>query len=155
MGKGKSGDSEGRTPPWSILALRLLWLVFVGVLLFVFWNRLLDTLGMGTFFLVLAVVGLSVAFWQRRLNILWERRNLWLGVTAFIVAVLGILAFFKPEDWPNSLGGTWGLAVTGNPQSDWRTALGVLRVVGVLMIGWAFLAPDFARREAGNWTMRT
>jgi len=52
------------------------------------------------------------------------------------------------------LGGTWGLAIIGTPQSDWQTALGVLRVVGVLVIGVAFVAPDFARREAGNWTMR-
>jgi S-DNA-T family DNA segregation ATPase FtsK/SpoIIIE len=154
MGKGKTGYSEGMAPPWSILAVRLLWLVFVGVLLFVFWDRLLDTLGLVTFFLVLAVVGLSVAFWQRRLSILWERWNLWLGVTAFMVALIGILAFFKPGDWPNSLGGTWGLAIIGNPQSDWQTALGVLRVVGVLMIGVAFLAPDFARREADIWTKR-
>lgn len=154
MGKGKTGYSEGMAPPWSILAVRLLWLVFVGVLLYVFWDRLLDTLGLGTFFLVLAVVGLSVAFWQRRLNILWERWNLWLGVTTFIVALLGILAFFKLEDWTNSLGGTWGLAIIGTPQSDLQTALGVLRVVGVLVIGVAFVAPDFARREAGNWTQR-
>lgn len=154
MGKGKTGYSEGMAPPWSILAVRLLWLVFVGVLLYVFWDRLLDTLGLGTFFLVLAVVGLSVAFWQRRLNILWERWNLWLGVTTFIVALLGILAFFKPEDWTNSLGGTWGLAIIGTPQSDLQTALGVLRVVGVLVIGVALVAPDFARREAGNWTQR-
>lgn len=154
MGKGRTGHSEGMAPPWSILAVRLLWLVFVGVLLFVFWDRLLDTLGLGTFFLVLAVVGLSVAFWQKRLNILWDRWNLWLGVAAFMVALIGILAFFKPGDWPDSLGGMWGLAIIGNPQSDWQTALGVLRVVGVLMIGVAFLAPDLARREAGNWTMR-
>jgi len=154
MGKGKTGYSEGMAPPWSILAVRLLWLVFAGVLLFVFWDRLLDTVGLGTFFLVLAVVGLSVAFWQRRLNFLWERWNLWLGVTAFVAALLGTLAFFKPEDWTNSLGGMWGLAIIGTPQSDWQTALGVLRVVGVIVIGVAFVAPDFARREAGNWTMR-
>ncbi|MBM4445007.1 MAG: DNA translocase FtsK [Chloroflexi bacterium] len=154
MGKGRSGGSEGLSPSWSTVTLRLLWLVFVGVLLFVFWPRLLDTLGLGTFLAVLAVVGLTVVFWQRRLVILWERWNLWLGVLAFIVALLGTLAFFKPGDWPNSLGGAWGLAIIGNPQRDWQTALGVLRVVGVLILGVALFAPDFARREAGSWTER-
>lgn len=154
MGKGKTGNNGGLAPPWSVLALRLLWLAFAGVLLFVFWDRLLDTLGLGTFFVILAVVGLSVVFWQRRLFVFWERWNLWLGIVVFIFGLLSILAFFKPEGWGNSLGGTWGQAIIGNPQSDWQKALGVLRVVGVLMVGTALLAPDIARRQAGNWTIR-
>jgi len=154
VSKGKSGGGDGLSPPWSILAVRLLWLVFIGVLLYVFWDRLLDTLGLGTFLAVVAVVGLSVAFWQRRLNILWERWNVWLGIVTFCIALLGILAFFNLEGWPNSLGGTWGLAIIGSPQTDWQTALGVLRVIGVLIVGVALLVPDLARREAGNWTQR-
>ncbi len=153
MSKGRSGG-EGLSPPWSILALRLLWLVFIGVLLYVFWDRLLDTLGLGTFLVVLAVVGLSVAFWQRRLSILWERWSVWLGIVTFCIALLGILAFFKPEGWPNSLGGTWGLAIVGSPQRDWQIALGVLRVMGVLIVGVALLVPDLARREVGGWRQR-
>ena len=158
MGKGKTRNNEGTSPSASILALRFLWLVFVGVLLFVFWDRLLETLGLGTFLLILAVIGVSVTYWLRRLIIFWERWNLWLGLVVFAVALLGILAFFKPEGRDiledASLGGTWGQAIIGNPGSDWQTALGVLRVIGIIIFGVALLAPDFARRETGNWTKR-
>ena len=158
MGKGRTGNHEETSPSAQILALRLLWLVFIGVLVYVFWERLLNTLGLGTFLFILTVIGLSVSFWLRRLNIFWERWNLWLGLVVFGVALLGILAFFKPEGSgileESSLGGTWGQAIIGYPDTDWQTALGVLRVLGVFTIGMALVAPDFARRETGNWSKR-
>ena len=158
MGKGRTANNEETSPSAQILALRLLWLVFVGVLAYVFWERLLNTLGLGTFLAILIVIGLSVSFWLRRLNIFWERWNLWLGLVVFGVALLGILAFFKPVGSgtfeESSLGGMWGRAIIGAPDTDWQTALGVLRVIGVFIIGIALVAPDFARRETGNWSRR-
>ena len=158
MGKGRTANNEETSPSAQILALRLLWLVFVGVLAYVFWERLLNTLGLGTFLAILTVIGLSVSFWLRRLNIFWERWNLWLGLVVFGVALLGILAFFKPVGSgtfeESSLGGMWGRAIIGDPDTDWQTALGVLRVIGVFTIGIALVAPDFARRETGNWSRR-
>jgi len=155
MGKGKTESVESSAPGW-VLASRLIWLVFVGVLAYLFWERLLTALGLGVLPVLLAVIGLTMLFWLRRLSLLVERWNLWLGIIIFIIALMGILAFFAPSGVETleeaSLGGEFGQAIIGgrDVDSDWHTALGVLRVIGVILVGVAFVAPHFAWNEGSK-----
>ena len=160
MGKGKTGNSEGVSAPFQVLALRFFWLVFVGVLIYVFWDTLLTALGLGVPLFILTVIGLSMAFWLRRLNIFWERWNLWLGIIVFATALLGILAFFAPDGWGTlgeaSLGGKWGQAIIGgrDPNNAWHTAIGVLRVTAVIIVGTALVLPHIVWHELKVWVRR-
>jgi S-DNA-T family DNA segregation ATPase FtsK/SpoIIIE len=146
-------------------ALRALWLLFVAVLLFVLWNYLLVALGLGVLLLPVVIIGLTMMYWLQRLSLLLERWNLWLGALVFTLAVLGILAFFLPEgfrmggpvgDDPNfgdvSLGGRVGQAMIGitNLSSPGKTALGVLRVTGLLIVGAALVAPHWVWQGTSN-----
>ena len=152
MGKAKTENQEASAPAW-VLASRFIWLVFIGVLAFLFWERLLTALGLGVLPVLLAVMGLTMLFWLRRASLLVERWNLWLGIVIFAIALIGILAFFAPDGVETleeaSLGGYFGQAIIGgrDVDNDWHTALGVLRVVGVILVGVAFVAPHFAWNE--------
>src|SRR5512137_1219302 len=131
---GPAGSGPGSPQGW---ALRALWLFLVAV-------------GLGALLVPLVVVGLTMMFWLQRLPVLWERWNMWLGALVFTLAFLGLLAFFLPEgfqmggpvgDGPNfgdvSLGGRLGQVMIGitDLSSPGRTALGVLRVAGLLIVG--------------------
>jgi DNA segregation ATPase FtsK/SpoIIIE-like protein len=152
MGKGKT-EIEGASAPGWVLAQRFLWLVFVGVITFIFWDKLLAALGLGVLPVLLFVMGLTMLFWLRRLSILTERWNLWVGIVIFAIALLGILAFFAPSGVETlddaSLGGYFGQAIIGGREvnNDWHTAVGVLRVLGVVLVGVVFIAPHFAWSE--------
>ncbi len=152
-------------------ALRALWLVLVGVLLFVLWNHLLVALGLGVLLLPVLIVSLTMLYWLQRLSLLWERWNTWLGALVFTAALLGFLAFFQPANmgmhnpwvgWDNkmeeslrnaTLGGSWGEAIIGgrNVADSWHTVLGVLRVVGLLIVGAALVAPYWVWDALSNW----
>ena len=164
-GSGKSEGNGIETPQgW---ALRALWLVLVGVLLFVLWNNLLGALGLGVLLLPVVIVGLTMMYWLQRLSLLWERWNTWLGALVFTAALLGFLAFFKPANmgmenpWVGArsslsnatLGGSWGEAIIGgrNLADSWHTVLGVLRIVGLLIVGAALVAPHWVWDALSNW----
>jgi S-DNA-T family DNA segregation ATPase FtsK/SpoIIIE len=150
--------------------LRALWLLFVAIILFVLWNYLLVALGLGALLVPVVIVGLTMMYWLQRLPLLWERWNTWLGALVFTLAVLGILAFFTPEgfrmggpvgDDPNfgdvSLGGRLGQVMIGitDLSSPGRTALGVLRVTGLLIVGTALVAPHWVWQGTSNGVSRT
>ena len=164
-GTGKPEGNGIETPQaW---ALRAIWLVFVGVLLFVLWNSLLGALGLGVLLLPVVIVGLTMLYWMQRLGILWERWNFWLGSLVFIAALLGFLAFFKPANmgmenpWVGmrpslssaTLGGSWGEAIIGgrNLADSWHTAFGVFRIVGLIILGAALVAPHWVWDALSNW----
>jgi S-DNA-T family DNA segregation ATPase FtsK/SpoIIIE len=164
-GTGKPEGNGIETPQaW---ALRAVWLVFVGVLLFVLWNPLTTALGLGAVLLPLIVIGLTMLYWMQRLGILWERWNFWLGSLVFVAALLGTLGFFllkgfslgdtgigKPANLDVvSLGGVFGQAIIGikNLDSPGHTALGVLRVTGLIILGAALVAPHWVWHELSNW----
>jgi S-DNA-T family DNA segregation ATPase FtsK/SpoIIIE len=162
-GSGKSGGSGTESPQsW---ALRALWLLFVTVILFVLWNSLLRLLGLGVLLVPVVIVALTMMYWLQRLSLLWERWNTWLGGLVFVAAILGFLAFFKPDSmgmenpWvgPTSLndatlGGLWGEAVIGgrNLEDSWHTVLGILRIVGLLIVGGALVAPHRVWQGTSN-----
>jgi DNA segregation ATPase FtsK/SpoIIIE, S-DNA-T family len=152
MGKGKTENQGASADRW-VMAKYLLWFVFVGVLAFIFWDKLLAALGLGVIPALMAILGLTMLVWFHRLSVLVERWNLWLGAAILIVALLGILAFFAPADFQTleevTLGGYLGQAIIGGRDidNDWHTALGVLRVIGVILVGGVLIAPHFAWSE--------
>lgn len=155
-------------------ALRALWLIFVAVLLFVLWNGLLVALGLGVLLVPVVIVGLTMMVWLQRLSLLMERWNTWLGALVFTAAILGFLAFFQPAHmgmenswvwWSESmqdslgdatLGGKFGEAVIGgrNLADGWHTAFGVLRVVGLVILGAALVAPRWVWQGTSNGVAR-
>jgi S-DNA-T family DNA segregation ATPase FtsK/SpoIIIE len=164
-GTGKPEGNGIETPQaW---ALRAVWLVLVGVLLFVLWNSLLEALGLGVLLLPVVIVGLTMLYWMQRLGILWERWNFWLGSLVFAAALLGFLAFFKPANmgmenpWVGTraslsdatLGGSWGEAIIGgrNLADSLHTAFGVFRIVGLIILGAALVAPHWVWHALSNW----
>ena len=171
-GNGKSEGSAPETPLGWGMALRLLWLVFVGVLLFVLWNSLLGFFGPAVLFIAVTAIFLTMLYWLGRVSLLWERWNLWLGIIVFNLAFLGILAFFEPgglmgmaNSWVGStdtlekvtLGGSLGQAVIGGRVLDdtLHTALGVLRVTGVIILGAVLVAPHWFWQGLSNWLTKT
>jgi S-DNA-T family DNA segregation ATPase FtsK/SpoIIIE len=177
MPRRGTGRSEGNGPEaplgWG-LALRAIWLLLVGVLLFVLWNSLLGALGLGVLLLPVVIVGLTMLYWLQRLSLLLERWNTWLGVLVFALALLGFLAFFQPENmgmynpwvaWDNemrnrlaeaTLGGSVGEAIVGgrNLADSWHTIFGVLRIVGLIILGAALVAPRWMWQALSNWLAR-
>ena len=163
-----SGGSDGNgiltTESW---LLRAIWLLFVGILLFVAWNPLTKAFGLGTLMVPVLVVGLTMLYWTQRLGLLFERWNFWLGMLVFAAALLGALAFFLPSgrylgdtyigDAPDlgvvSLGGVCGQAIIGIKDlgSSGQTALGVLRVAGLVLLGTALVAPHWVWARLGSW----
>ena len=152
----------------SRLVRRLLPVAIAACLIAVFWNDLLHILGVGIALLILVVAILIWAIWRHRLPFIrhWNR---WLGAIAFAAALLGILAFFSPEDGifsEDSLGGYLGKTIIGEESS---TIMGVLRVAGLVIIGIAFIGPRFtwhllrnlarrvvpALRQLGEWGQRS
>jgi len=172
-GTGKSEGNGIESPQgW---ALRAIWLVLVGILLFVVWNHLLLALGLGVLLLPVVIVGLTMMYWLQRLSLLWERWNTWLGALVFTAALLGFLAFFQPANmgmhnpwvgWEDgmqaslrntTLGGSWGEAIIGgrNLADSLHTAFGIFRIVGLIILGAALVAPHWVWDAVSNWLAKT
>ncbi len=98
-------------------------------------------LGWGLVLLEIALVGIIVMQWRRRILSFirriyqpfryWYR---WLGAVSFIFAIWGILAFFN-------LGGNFGTSIIGQPDF-----IGIIRVLGLVKIGIILVAPRAAFR---------
>jgi len=133
----------------SRFVLRLLPLAIAACLIAVFWSNLLRILGVGVALLISLAAILIWAIWRRRLPFLrhWNR---WLGAIAFAAALLGILAFFYPENGvlsEVSLGGDWGRVIKAEESS---TIIGGLQIVGLAIVGIAFIGPRFTWRQLRN-----
>jgi len=97
-------------------------------------------LGLGLFLLVLAIgVLLGVLFKQGLLPLIF-RWNRWLGSVAFGLALWGVLALL-------GVGGRFGQDIIGFPASDW---VGVLRILGLVLVGVILLAPGASFRLMGK-----
>ncbi len=133
----------------------ILLVVFVALL---FWQwpnimsagvRLFQLLGWGLWLLIIALGILLVQILRRKAASLVYHFNRWLGGVAFILAVWGILAFFSGEGVlaSVSLGGEIGRTII-----DYRAPMfiQVLRVLGLVVVGFALVAPRTCLRLLGS-----
>ncbi|MDH5695731.1 MAG: DNA translocase FtsK [Dehalococcoidia bacterium] len=124
---------------------RLILLVIIVALLWWQWSTLaswaasvrdstLELFGWGLVLIAIALITIMGLIWRRQLSALAHRWKLyqwnqWLGGVAFILAIWGILAFFR-------LGGSFGQTIIGYPGF-----LGALRLLGLVVVGIILVAP--------------
>lgn len=120
---------------------RLILIVLVVALLYWQWpiliswaTEIVEFFGWGLVFIVIAIGTLVGMLWRRKLSSLIYHWNRWLGSIAFVLAVWGILALF-------GLGGRFGQAVTGQDIVDYPYWISVLRIIGLVIVGIALVAP--------------
>ncbi len=97
---------------------QLILIAVIVVLLYVFWGKIVDAaeslvklFGWGLVFIAIAFVTLVVRIWRRKFTSFIFHWHRWLGSIVFILAVWGILAFFR-------LGGDFGLRIISFPSPD-------------------------------------
>ena len=95
--------------------------------------------GWGLILIAAAIITTAGVIWRRQLSALVRRWKLyqwnkWLGAIAFILAIWAILALFN-------LGGSFGLAITGQDIVDYPVWVSLLRLVGLVLIGIILVAP--------------
>jgi len=104
--------------------------------------------GWGLVLIAIAVIVIMGLIWRRQLSA-WAHRwklhqwNRWLGAIAFILAVWGILALFD-------LGGSFGLRIIGYGQG----LIGILRILGLVILGVILVAPRVCFRLVVNFISR-
>src|SRR4030042_343860 len=109
------------------------------------WESALGLLGIGLALIVIAI-GIIIIWiiWQGKFSIFSKHWNIWLGGIAFAFAVWGFAAFFTPGSGIVSqmtLGGTFGQNIITN-----STAVGILRLIALVILGIVFIAPRFVWR---------
>jgi len=125
-------------------------MVIIAIALWWFWPQLTwgassiagstyELFGWGIFLIVIALGILAGLLWQRKQSSLIYRWNRWLGGIAFIFATWGILALFNR-------GGNFGFNLIDN-----QGVTGILRVVGLVIIGIVLIAPRASFRLAANF----
>jgi len=147
---GKPRGKPGRGPRWGRI-FRILLLILVVALIIWQWPNITSwassvvggiykLFGWGLLFIVLAIGTLAWLVGQRKLFSLIQHWNRWLGGVAFILAVWGILAFFRGEGILRevSLGGNFGRDIIDFPAPDY---VGVLRIIGLVIVGVILMAP--------------
>jgi len=102
--------------------------------------------GWGLILVAIAIIAAAGVIWRQRLSALARRWKLyqwnkWLGAIAFILAIWAVLAFFN-------LGGSFGLAITGQDIVDYPVWASLLRLVGLALIGIILVAPRACYRLA-------
>jgi len=99
--------------------------------------------GWGLIFIAVAVITLISMIWLRKVFSAVRRWNYWLGGTALILAIWGILGFFAGEGILRqaSLGGDFGLGIIGYPD-----LIGGLRLLGLVVLGIILIAPGACYR---------
>jgi len=156
----KSGASSrkdpGRRSWWRMLGRllvstpvrQLLLLAATTAVLFWQWPRiaaaagsLFALFGWGLLFILLAVLLLLVLIFRRKPGIFFRNWYRWVGGVAFVMAAWGILAFF-------ALGGSFGRDIISY---DYLT--GILRVLGLLLLGVLLVAPLPCWNAARGFTL--
>ncbi|MFC1897498.1 DNA translocase FtsK [Chloroflexota bacterium] len=143
----------------SPLVWRFILLVIIVAILFWQWDRLASWItdvtestvglfGWGLVLIAIAIITIMGMIWRRQLSVLAHRWKLhqwnkWVGATAFILAVWGILALFD-------LGGSFGMIIIG--QQDF---VGILRILGLVILGLILVAPKACFHLVVNFTSWT
>ena len=155
----KATRKPRRRPFWSSLfhlimlppVRRLMLLVLVIAVLFWQWSTLTswasnitssvrELFDWGLALIILAFGILVGVLWQQKLSSLIYHWNQWLGGIAFILAVWGILALYDS-------GGSFGWDIIGYPDSEFA---GILRILGLIIIGVILVAPGACFRLVAN-----
>jgi len=107
---------------WTIL------LAIIGAVVWWQWSGLTGLFGWGLLFIAAAIITIIVQKKRRKLSSFVLHLNRWLGATAFVLAVWGILAIFD-------MGGKFGAALIMEPTPvvDILIVLGLV-IVGVIMV---------------------
>ncbi len=142
------GSPQGRRPIYLWLALSL-FVLLVAVVLVVFfveparsglsgvWEDILGAVGIG---LILALAAIIIwLLWRWRGASVPHNLNRWLGAIVLIFALLGFMSFFKASGGSLSqhgYGGWIGHQIIGD-----SLAVGVLRFLGVVLLGVFIIAP--------------
>jgi len=145
--RGESGWREF----WHFIALppvrRLILIIVIIALLYWQWqninvlaNETFALFGWGFLFLIATFITLVVVIWRRKVLTSIYHWNQWLGSFAFTLAAWGVLAFFQDGN-SVSLGGKFGEAIIGT-----NVFLGALRLFGLAVIGFVFVAPGLSLR---------
>ncbi len=98
------------------------------------WDGTLALFGWGLGFLVLAFGVLMGIVWGQRVLSFIYHWNQWLGGAVFILVAWGIMAFF-------GVGGSFGQGIIGA-----NLALGILRLLGLVILGFILVAPGLCWR---------
>jgi len=140
----------------SPLVRRLILLVIIVAVLFWQWGRItswfddvtestVELFGWGLVLIAIAVIVMMGLIWRRQLSA-WAHRwklhqwNKWLGASAFILAVWGILALFN-------LGGSFGQLIINYDQG----LIGILCILGFVVVGVILVAPRACFHLAVNF----
>ena len=156
MAGGKTNISSAREKPGGkqrplspIVKRSLIAAIIIAILLAFFWPRVsswfndvaggaVGLFGWGLLLLVIALGILIGLIRLRKLSSLIYNWNRWLAGIAFILAVWGILALV-------GLGGSFGIALVGK-----SLAIGILRIIGLVIAGVVLLMPIASFRLAKN-----
>ena len=103
--------------------------VLAGLSIWHWWTDIMDIFGWGAAFIALAIMGIIILIWRRKIGWLFRKWHYWLGIAAFVALVWGALAFFDR-------GGDIGLAIIGS-----QSFVGALRLVGIFVVGFVLVAP--------------
>jgi S-DNA-T family DNA segregation ATPase FtsK/SpoIIIE len=130
---------------WLPPVRRLIWAVIIVGLAFWHWTTIvtwaasvwgdaLALFGWGLGFLVLALGTLVGIVWGERVLSFIYHWNQWLGGAVFVLVAWGIMAFW-------GLGGSFGQGIIGA-----NLALGILRLLGMFILGFILVAPGLSWR---------
>ncbi|MFW6105712.1 MAG: hypothetical protein ACOC7P_03930, partial [Chloroflexota bacterium] len=128
---------------------RLILIVLIVVLLYVFWKAILTLFGYGLVIIAIALGSLVWVAWRRQFSVVKHRWNWILGGISLACAVWGILAFFSPESGPLSeatLGGRIGLSIILHSPN----IVGGLFIAGLVLLGIIFIIPRKSWSAAKN-----
>jgi S-DNA-T family DNA segregation ATPase FtsK/SpoIIIE len=98
------------------------------------WDGTIALFGWGLAFLVMALGTLVGIVWGQRVLSFIYHWNQWLGGIAFVLVAWGIMAFF-------GVGGSFGQGIIGA-----NVFLGILRLLGLAVLGFILVAPGVAWR---------
>jgi S-DNA-T family DNA segregation ATPase FtsK/SpoIIIE len=149
LGRKPEKQPESRSF-WRVLIstpVRQLWMTaIIVVILAVYWDKIVDgfnylvrLFGIGLAFFIGAIILLVVLIWKKSVSTLLFRWYRWLAGIVFVLAIWGILAFSPVNDmFPATLGGEFGQGIIAFPA---HVAIGILRIIGLVIIGAILMAP--------------
>ena len=138
--------------------LRLLILILLALLIYLFWRDIaqiiLRTTGFGAVLLVGWLAALAWAGFSQHFRLAQKRWNRWLGAMALTAFAWGVLTLFRPETYlldvhlkEFTLGGSWGQSLLGSSYAWARlAALGIGGIIicsprsSLKLIGWVSLS---------------